>query len=39
MVIEIGELLHDVLCDVVRFFPGTYVLGAFFKMIGEVWRG
>ena len=35
MVIEIGELLHDVLCGVVTFFPGAYCVGKFFDMIGK----
>ena len=33
MVIEIGELLHDVLAGAVIFFPGAYVVGKFLDMI------
>ena len=35
MVIEIGELLHDVLSGVVLLFPGAYCVGKFLDMMSK----
>lgn len=35
MVIEIGELLHDMLVGAVIFFPGAYVVGKLLDTIRE----
>lgn len=35
MVIEIGELLHDVLACAVIFFPLAYCIGKFMDMVSK----